>query len=121
MARPLRLLIIHPCVGRHIGQSKYIRTWKMAPLPAAQVAALARKTLGHGVEILFQDDRMEKIDETADADLVCISIETYTARRSYQIASRFRARRIPVVMGGFHASLCPEEVLRFAEAVVVGE
>src|SRR5258708_9158910 len=54
-------------------------------------------------------------------DLVAISVETYTARRAYQIATEFRKRRVPVVMGGFHATLCPDEVARHAEAVVCGE
>ncbi len=121
MSRPLRLLIIHPCVGRRVGQTHYIRTWSMQPLPAAQIAALARETLGERVDIHFIDDRFEPIDESADVDLVCLSIETYTARRCYQIASIFRRRRIPVVMGGFHATLCPDEVLRYADAVVAGE
>lgn len=119
--KPLRLLIIHPCVGRRVGQTRYIKTWSMQPLPAAQIAALARNTLGDGVEIHFMDDRFEKIDERLQVDLVCLSIETYTARRCYQIASAFRRRNIPVVMGGFHATLCPEEVLRYADAVVSGE
>ena len=54
-------------------------------------------------------------------DLVAISVETYTAKRAYQIASEYRKRRVPVVMGGFHATLCPDEVARYAEAVVCGE
>lgn len=54
-------------------------------------------------------------------DLVAISVETYTAKRAYQIATEYRKRGIPVVMGGFHASLCPEEVATYADAVVVGE
>ena len=119
--KPLRLLIIHPCVGRRIGQTNYIKTWSMQPLPAAQIAALARKTLGRHVHILFVDDRFERIDEEVDVDLVCLSVETYTARRAYQIAGAFRRVKIPVVMGGFHATLCPEEVLRYADAVVSGE
>ncbi|MGB0743089.1 MAG: B12-binding domain-containing radical SAM protein [Opitutales bacterium] len=121
MKSPLKLLLIHPCVGRHKGQKGYIRTWKMQPLPPAQVAAIAKLTLGEQVEIRFIDDRFDPIEENIEADLVCLSIETYTARRCYQIASIFRRRNIPVVMGGFHATLCPEEVQRYAEAVVVGE
>jgi hypothetical protein len=58
---------------------------------------------------------------TNQADLVAISVETYTAKRAYQIASEYRKRRVPVVMGGFHATLCPDEVARYAEAVVCGE
>lgn len=89
----------------------------MEPLPPATIAALTPKD----VEITFFDDRMERIDFDAPTDLVAISVETYTARRAYQIASEYRARGVPVVMGGFHATLRTEEVARFAEAVVVGE
>jgi radical SAM superfamily enzyme YgiQ (UPF0313 family) len=112
----MRLTIIHPCIGRKPGQ-KYIRTWQMEALPAATLAGL---TPGD-VQIRFYDDRMEAIPFDEATDLVAISVETYTAKRAYQIASEFRQRRVPVVMGGFHATLCPEEVARFAEAVVCGE
>jgi radical SAM superfamily enzyme YgiQ (UPF0313 family) len=64
---------------------------------------------------------MEKIDFDRPADLVAIPVETYTAKRAYQIASEFRRRRVPVVMGGFHATLMTDEVKDYAEAVVVGE
>jgi radical SAM superfamily enzyme YgiQ (UPF0313 family) len=50
-----------------------------------------------------------------------MSVETYTARRAYQIASTYRRRGVPVVMGGFHPTLCPDEAAQYAEAVVVGE
>jgi radical SAM superfamily enzyme YgiQ (UPF0313 family) len=73
------------------------------------------------VEIAFYDDRMEPVPYDKPTDLVAISVETYTAKRAYQIASGFRRRGVPVVMGGFHATLCPEEVSQYAEAVVVGE
>ncbi|MBI4576141.1 MAG: B12-binding domain-containing radical SAM protein [Planctomycetes bacterium] len=89
----------------------------MEPLPAAVIAALTPAD----VEVRFHDDRMEQIPYEEPTDLVGISVETYTARRAYQIASEYRRRGVPVVMGGFHASLCPEEVARYAESVVVGE
>src|SRR5258708_1920405 len=64
---------------------------------------------------------METLPFDEKTDLVAMSVETYTAKRAYQIASEYRRRGVPVVMGGFHASLCPEEVGRYAEAVVIGE
>ena len=112
----MRLTIIHPCIGRKPGQ-KYIRTWQMESLPAATLAGLTPKD----VEVRFYDDRMETIPFDEATDLVAISVETYTAKRAYQIASEYRKRRVPVVMGGFHATLCPDEVARYAEAVVCGE
>jgi radical SAM superfamily enzyme YgiQ (UPF0313 family) len=113
----MKLTIIHPCIGRRAGDTRYIRTWQMEPLPAAAIAGLTPAE----VEVRFFDDRMETIDFDAPADLVAISVETYTAKRAYQIASEYRKRRVPVVMGGFHASLAPQEVARYAEAVVIGE
>jgi radical SAM superfamily enzyme YgiQ (UPF0313 family) len=48
-------------------------------------------------------------------------VETYTAMRAYQIASEYRRRGIPVIFGGFHPTLVPDEAERFAEAIVIGE
>ncbi|HEY5893424.1 MAG TPA: radical SAM protein [Chthoniobacterales bacterium] len=112
----MKLTIVHPCIGRRPGQ-KYIRTWQMEPLPAATLAGLTPKD----VEVRFYDDRMETIPFDEPSDLVAISVETYTAKRAYQIATEFRRRGVPVVMGGFHPSLCPDEVMEYAEAVVCGE
>ncbi len=112
-----RLTLVHPCVGRRAGMKKYIRTWKMEPIPAAMLAALAPRD----VEKRFYDDRLEPIPYDEPTDLVAISVETYTAKRSYQIASEYRRRGVPVVMGGFHATLCPEEVQRYCESIVIGE
>lgn len=112
----MKITLIHPCIGRRPGQ-KYIRTWQMESLPAATLAGLTPPD----VQVVFYDDRMETIPFDEPTDLVAISVETYTARRSYQIASEYRRRKVPVVMGGFHATLVPDEVAQFAEAVVVGE
>ncbi len=115
--KPFRLTIVHPCVGRYVGMSRYIRSWLMEPLPAAMLAALTPTD----VELRFYDDRLEPIPFDEPTDLVAISVETYTARRSYQIASEYRRRGVPVVMGGFHATLCPEEVGQFSDSIVLGE
>jgi len=113
----MNLTIIHPSIGKHKGQKDYIRTWQMEPLGAATISSLTPEE--H--RISFFDDRVEQINYDHPTDLVAISIETYTAKRAYQIASEYRKRNIPVVMGGFHASLCPEEVSQYAESVIVGE
>jgi radical SAM superfamily enzyme YgiQ (UPF0313 family) len=112
----MRLTLVHPAMGHRPGVD-YMRTWQMEPLPIAVLSALTPKD----VEIAFYDDRMERIDFDRPTDLVAIPIETYTAKRAYQIASEFRSRGVPVVMGGFHATLMTDEVKEYAEAVVVGE
>lgn len=55
------------------------------------------------------------------ADLVGISTITPTATSSYRIADHFRARNIPVVMGGPHATCMPQEALEHADYVIAGE
>jgi radical SAM superfamily enzyme YgiQ (UPF0313 family) len=112
----MRLTLIHPAIGHRRGEH-YIRTWQMEPLPAAALAGLTPPE----VELRFHDDRMEAIPYDEPTDAVALSVETYTARRAYQIASEYRRRGVPVIMGGFHATLCPEEVERYAEAVLTGE
>jgi radical SAM superfamily enzyme YgiQ (UPF0313 family) len=56
-----------------------------------------------------------------EADLVGITAFTAAANRAYQIAAAYRARGVPVVMGGIHASMRPQEARAFVDAVVVGE
>lgn len=112
----MQITIIHPAIG-HIKNERYIRSWQMEPLPAAAIAGLTPKD----VAVRFYDDRMETIPFDEATDAVAISVETYTAKRAYQIASEYRKRGVPVIMGGFHATLLPDEVEEYAEAVVVGE
>jgi radical SAM superfamily enzyme YgiQ (UPF0313 family) len=112
----MKIALILPSIGKIPGE-KYIRAWQMEPLPIAQLAALTPRQ--H--QVVFFDDRMEDIDYDCDADLIGISIETYTALRAYQIASEFRKRNKTIVMGGFHATLCPDEVAEHADAVVTGQ
>jgi radical SAM superfamily enzyme YgiQ (UPF0313 family) len=112
----MRITIIHPAIGHRVGE-KYIRSWQMEPLPAAAIAGLTPSD----IEVRFYDDRLEKIPFDESTDAVVMSIETYTAKRAYQIASEYRKRRTPVIFGGFHATLVPEEVERYAEAIVIGE
>jgi radical SAM superfamily enzyme YgiQ (UPF0313 family) len=112
----MKLTIIYPAVGK-APDGKYLRAWQMQPLPSAQIAALTPDD----VEVVFYDDRMEAIPFDEPTDAVAMGIETYTAKRTYQIASEYRRRNIPVILGGFHATLCPDEVAEYADALLVGE
>src|SRR5512141_2058286 len=113
----MRVTFLHPCIGRRAGDRGYIRSWQMEPLAPAVLAALTPRD----VEVRFHDDRLEPIPFAEPTDLVALSVETYTAMRSYQIASEYRRRGVPVVMGGFHPTLCTAEAAAFADIVVVGE
>ncbi|MDR0648016.1 MAG: B12-binding domain-containing radical SAM protein [Synergistaceae bacterium] len=115
MASKFRLALVHPAIG-HRGNS-YIRAWQMESLPTATLAGLTPPD----VEIRFFDDRMEPVDYDAPCDAAAISVETYTARRAYGIAAEYRRRGVPVIMGGFHATLMPDETALHADSVIMGE
>ncbi len=112
----MRLTLIYPSVGRK-ERTPYVRAWRMEPLSMALLASLTPAD----VDVRFFDDRVEEIDFDHPTDLVAISVETFTALRAYKIAREFRARGVPVVMGGYHATLVPDEVAQEADAIVIGD
>ncbi|MEK6828148.1 MAG: radical SAM protein [Nanoarchaeota archaeon] len=94
------------------------KTLMYAPLTLTTLAALVPPELNAEIKII--DEGVEDIDSNLEADLVAITAITGTSRRAYKFADKFRARGIPVVMGGVHATLVPNEVVEHADAVVVG-
>lgn len=84
------------------------------------VFAILKSLTPSDFETSFYDNRIEDINYSEPTDLVAISIGTYTAKQSYKIAEKFREKSIPVVMGGCHASLLPDEVKEHADSVVIG-
>jgi len=72
-------------------------------------------------DIRIIDEGVDEINpDRIDADLVGISAITGTAPRSYEIAAHLRERGIPVVLGGVHPTLMPEEAMQHADSVVAG-
>src|SRR5438105_1546319 len=95
----------------------------IAQLPSLALLTLAGATPGD-VEVEY----VEVDDVTAFArapalgfDLVALS--TYTARAfdAYVVADAYRALGVPVVFGGLHATVLPDEAAGHADAVVAGE
>ncbi len=72
-------------------------------------------------QVTFHDERLAPLPTDDRPDLVAMTVETYTARRAYQIASDYRRRGIKVVMGGYHPTFLPDEALQFSDAVVIGD
>jgi radical SAM superfamily enzyme YgiQ (UPF0313 family) len=92
-------------------------SWVLEPLTLATLAGLTPP----GIEVQAIDDRIEDVDYDEPRDLVGISVKTFNARRAYQIAAEFRRRGVPVILGGYHPTLAPEEALQFADSILVGE
>ena len=73
------------------------------------------------VEVKIVDEAFQKVDFDEKVDLVGITAQTPVVPRAYEIAEEFKKRGVPVVMGGVHASMLPEEALQHVDAVLVGE
>jgi len=73
------------------------------------------------VELALYDDRIEPIPYDESTSLVALTVETFTAKRAYQIAAQYRQRGVPVVMGGYHPTLLPEEASQYADAIAIGD
>lgn len=112
----MKLTLIKPNIGRR-EHSLYVDEGRMEPLPLGILAALTPPD----VDVVLYDDRMEPIPYDEKTDLVGITVETFTARRAYEISAEFRRRGIPVVMGGMHAMLIPDEVAEHCDALIVGD
>lgn len=112
----MRLVFVQPAMG-HRRRGKYLAGWRMEPLSLAVLAGLCPPD----TQKLCLDDRIEQLDYDIPADAVLITVETYNARRSYEIAAEYRKRGVPVICGGFHATLNPQEVARHADAVFIGQ
>ena len=113
----MKILFIQPAVGHKGGGAAYPKTWIMEPLSLAVLSALTPPR----VERMFMDDRLGEVDYSAEADVVAMPVECYTAARSYEIAARFRAKGAKVILGGFHVKLNEAEAAAHADAIIVGD
>ncbi len=71
------------------------------------------------VEIV--DEQIESIDFNLKVDLVGITTTTLTVNRAIEIAKEFRKRGVAIIMGGVHASLCPQDVAPYCDSIVIGD
>lgn len=113
----MQVTFIKPTLGCLGDGERFVDEGRMEPLSLAVLAGLTPQ----GVDCRLFDDRIDEIDYDEPTDLVAINVETFTARRAYEIAAEFRARRVPVVMGGMHATLLPDEVAEHADSVYTGD
>jgi radical SAM superfamily enzyme YgiQ (UPF0313 family) len=72
-------------------------------------------------DVVIYDEYHRLAPKTLHADIVGIIVWTAAANRAYHLADEIRANGLPVVLGGPHVSLCPDEAQAHADCVVVGE
>lgn len=112
----MKITLIKPNIGRK-GQSLYVDEGRMEPLQLGILAALTPED----IEVVLYDDRMEPIPYDEQTDLAAITVETFTARRAYEISEEFRKRGVPVIMGGIHVKLVPEEAKEHCDSIMIGD
>ena len=110
----MKLLLISPF--HKLGRKK-LKAIKMPQLSLHILASLTPDD----IDITVVDEEISEIDFSSDFDLVGISCMTATANRSYEISEIFRQKGSKVVLGGIHPTILPEEAVRHADAVVIGE
>ena len=112
----MKIALVRPNIGR-LEHSLFADEARMEPL---ELGVLGGLTPPH-IDLVLYDDRIEAIPYDEPVDLAAITVQTFTARRAYEIAALYREKGVPVVMGGIHVSMRTEEALNFVDTVVVGE
>lgn len=113
----MKVLLVQPSRHESDGSVYKARTRWLLGMTLPYVAALSPP----GVDVTIKDDLYEDIPFGDRFDLVGLTCMSHQASRAYEIADEFRRRGVPVVIGGFHATLAPDEALEHADSVVIGE
>ena len=116
----MRIALVNPISRRNQG---YHTIGSIIPQLGLQVLAHLVPD-GHSVDIVdevfgagYTDSRLTR----DDYDLVGVTAYSSGATRAYEIAAACRRRGIPTIMGGPHASACPDEAQQYFDSIAIGE
>src|SRR5580704_17918737 len=101
------------------------RAAAVAQLPALGLLTLAGLTPQHWTISYHEAARIDEqlVEEVLRErpTLVALSALTASVEEAYRFSLRLRERGAKVVLGGLHATACPDEAHLYCDAVVVGE
>lgn len=109
-----RILLVSPVDRAVLGQDFYFK------FPHLSLPTLAAYT-PEVAEVEIADEKFQALPDGRGYDLVGISAMTPLAPKAYRIADAFRRQGVPVVMGGYHPTVLPEEARAHADSVCIGE
>jgi radical SAM superfamily enzyme YgiQ (UPF0313 family) len=112
-----RILFIQPSQYDHKGKPLKQKRLFLPGLAFPLLAAMTPKHWQVEIKLEVVDD----IDFDTDADLIGIGTMGHAAFRGIDLAREFKKRGKIVIMGGYMASMVPEEAQKHADAVVVGD
>jgi len=110
----MKLLLVSPCRDENI---RFARSLRIPQIALNIIASLTPPNY----EIKIVEEEIEEVNLDEECDIVGISTMTSNAPRAYRMAREFKKRGRTVVMGGVHPTVLPEEAIRHADAVVIGE
>lgn len=115
----MKLLLLLPGGQPHkLALGPWARSFREAPLTLTTLAALVPRELNAAVRLV--DASVQPVPLRERFDMVAISCMTGTSANAYALAGHFRARGIPVVLGGVHVTLRPDEARQHADSIVRG-
>jgi radical SAM superfamily enzyme YgiQ (UPF0313 family) len=92
----------------------------IASLPSLGLLTVAALTPSD-IEVVYREiDELPGEGELEMFDLVGISSFTAMIDDAYALADRYRAIGVPIVLGGLHVTLMPDEAAKHADAIVTG-
>lgn len=116
---PLRIALLSPKGPLYRHRTGIFRKdLRAAPLTLTTLASLVPEDVSARVTIY--DEGIRDLPADLEADLVGMTVITGSAVRAYELSARFRERGIPVVLGGPHVTLMPDEAEANADAIVTG-
>jgi radical SAM superfamily enzyme YgiQ (UPF0313 family) len=114
----MKIALLAPAGAMHRYAGSFKRALHYAPLTLTTLAALVPEALEG--EVVIYDETAESIPLDLNVDLIGITAITGTSIRTYRYADYYRSRGIPVVLGGVHPTMLPEEAALHADAVMIG-
>ena len=98
------------------------RNKTIASLPSLGLLTLAGMT-DKDVDIDYMEvaDIATLVDLPGDYDVVAISSYSAQIKEAYELADRFRAAGVIVILGGLHVTAVPREAQQHADSIVLGE
>lgn len=117
--KPLRIVLLSPKGPLYRHKTGIFRKdLRAGPLTLTTLASLVPSDIPAEVRLI--DEGVEDIPDNISADLIGITLITGSALRAYELSKKFRERGIPVVLGGPHVTLIPEEAQQHGDSIVVG-
>ncbi|HXZ44170.1 MAG TPA: cobalamin-dependent protein, partial [archaeon] len=109
-----RILLVSPVDRAVLGQDFYFK------FPHLSLPTLAAYT-PEGAEVEVVDEKFHAFPDGRGYDLVGITAMTPLAPKAYRIANAYRSLGVPVIMGGYHPTVLPDEAIEHADSVCIGE